>query len=464
MAKSTSTQNHANLIREMSRETSRSSRSSQHSQSSIDVPLTRSDFDPDNEAMMSTRRLDDQVRKLPELRASAQKFSRLSKAAPSTEQDLDYAINTSAIGRAFPDFSQSVVSDDNSMSIEIGRGNMKGRSSKEGTDLRGAHFSAIGQLELGDDSLDFSVPMIGDYEVTGTPPLRQTLIAKEGNDKNHGHSQSDGQGRRVSGLQREVSGPAVSATKSRDYGSSESPKSSKDHNRGLAAMHARVRDENEQSYIDEERPPTIDLMSRNTRFGNMKAQMTRQAHSNVPNKYNSTHGLTAGSSQNRGKSSEIHSAPNLGTQQSFMLPDMPNISELISGVYEDGTPVFSRHSKPRTPRFSRAQAKGRPSFAAIDEIAVPDDEQAIFLSLKLLQDKVSVLEKDNAEAQIVIQDLRQKNDRLTIDRHSHRRVSHRSDSALGMTESEGPEEGFGNRKAIIEKNRKNVCSKTFTRG
>ncbi|PVH88131.1 hypothetical protein DL98DRAFT_509620 [Cadophora sp. DSE1049] len=74
---------------------------------------TRStDFDPErDEALMSTQRMDfDVSQKLPQIRDTARKYGRW--APRKTE---DFKINTSAIGRAFPDFTQG----DTEMSLSI---------------------------------------------------------------------------------------------------------------------------------------------------------------------------------------------------------------------------------------------------------------------------------------------------------------------------------------------------------
>lgn len=455
MAKSTHSQHRAQLIREMSKDMNRtrnSSGSSQHSQGAASPERSISDFDPENEAMMSTRQLDNNAQQLPELRASAQKYRRFARPEP------DYAINTSAIGRAFPDFSQgSTSSDDGSMSIEIGRGNKKGSNGTIGKLGRAREYSSNAQLSLDGDSLDFAAPMIGNYEVTGTPPLRQRQPSKKQDEGSRASLRRDGQARRASGLRKEITEPSPPPAKTKDYGSGERAKRDDENRRTLAAMHARVRDENEMSRISDERPPTIDFTARNTRFGNTKTQQSTANEVEPPTRFSSTQGLMNASNQN-GKQKQHHvSTSNQGTQQSFVLPDLPNISELVSGIYEDGTPVFSRHGKSRASRFASTSQRGNGKnggYAGVHEIPVPEDEQAIFLSLKLLQDKVAVLERNHAEAENTIQELQQKNRALELEKTQRRRSSQRSDSALGMTDSDGVDElGGGQRKMTIERNR-----------
>ena len=449
MTGSTTSKQRAQLIREMSKDMNRTRNSSGSSQHSLDLASpqpTVSDFDPENEAIMSTRQLDNNLQQLPELRASAQKYSRFARPEP------DYAINTSAIGRAFPDFSQGgTSSDDDSLSIEIGRGLKKGINSKAGR--MNDHSSNV-QLSPDGDSMDFSAPMIGNYEVTGTPPLTQRQSSRKPEEMHRTSSRRDAHVRRPSGLQKEILGPSPPPSKTRDYGSGESRKGSEENRRTLSSMHARVRDENEQSRFSEERPPTLDLTARNTRFGKVKSQHTA-SNTAMPTKFSSKQGLLQSLAQRKRQNPQSVSTPQ-GTQQSFILPDLPNISELVSGVYEDGTPVFSRHGKSRASRFVSAsgQTSKFHNYAGVDEIPVPADEQAIFLSLKLLQDKVATLEQSNAEAENALQGLQQKNRVLESEKIDRRRAP-RSDSALGVTDSDGGNEIGGNqRKLLIEKNRK----------
>ena len=449
MTEPTTSKQRAQLIREMSKDMNQMRNSSGSSQHSLDLASpqpTVSDFDPENEAIMSTRQLDNNAQQLPQLRASAQKYSRFTRPEP------DFAINTSAIGRAFPDFSQSgTSSDDDSLSIEIGRGLKKGSNSKAG---RLNEYSSNAQLSLDGDSMDFSAPMIGNYEVTGTPPLAQRRLSKNNQEAPRGSLRCDTQVRRPSGLQKEITGASPPPSKTRDYGSGESKKGSEENRRTLSSMHARVKDENERSRFSEERPPTLDLTARNTRFGNAKGQHSA-SNGLVPTKFSSKQSLLQSLAPKNRQNSQTVATPQ-GTQQSFILPDLPNLSELVSGVYEDGTPVFSRHGKSRASRFVSASGKSSKGqdYIAVNEIPLPAHEQAIFLSLKLLQDKVATLEKTNAESENAIQDLQQKNRVLEGEKINRKRAP-RSDSALGITDSDGGNEtGGSQRKLLIEKNRR----------
>ena len=422
---------------------------------------TISDFDPENEALMSTRQFENTTGQLPQLRASAQKYRRYTPPEP------DYAINTSAIGRAFPDFTQGgTSSDDGSISIEIGRGVKKtnGAISRLGLSRE---FSSNAAMSQGDDSFNIPAPMIGDYEVMSTPPIRPQAASTKSGETARSSLRKDASIRRASNLQKETTEHSPPLAKITDYVSGGNRQGSAEHRRTLAEMHARVTDQDDGSRISEDRPPTVTLTARNTRFDNARNRQTTASDA-LPERFSSTKGLMHSLSQVNGgdrqhtrgqANATVTSINNGGTQQSFMLPDMPNLSELVSGVYQDGTPVFSRHGKTKASRFvsgsqqHRNQSNARPEYAAVSEIPVPADEQAIFLSLKLLQDRVAELETNRAEAEKTIQELQQKNWALEAEKTDRGRRE-RSDSALGMTDggSDGADHGGrSQRKWTIEK-------------
>lgn len=455
MAQSPSSDRHAQLIREMSRDVGRTRPSSRSSRgSNNNAQSTTSDFDPENEALMSTRQLETTTQQLPELRASAQKYSRYSQEEP------DFAINTSTIGRAFPDFSQGAnSSDDDSMSIEIGRGVPKDVTVKNGKFGRSQELSS----NAGENSMDFSPAMIGNYQVMSTPPRRPSSTSKQATNTNNDSLRRNAQVRRASAVQKETAKPSPPVAKTTDYGSGGSRQGSAEHRRTLSSMHARVTDKDAASDTSEDRPQTLTLTARNTRFGNSHHLQSSTANT-LPSKFTSTQGLIdalsqdTSSKQRRTKAPVINgtiSSVNAGTQQSFLLPEIPNVSELVSGVFQDGTPVFSRHDKPRASRFaSGAHSQPRKDYANVSGIPVPDEEQAIFISLRLLQGKVAELENGKAEAEATLQEMQDKNRVLEREQAASRRYR-RSDSALGTTDgSDGIEDtGRAQRKWIIEKTR-----------
>ncbi|KAI9815968.1 MAG: hypothetical protein M1827_001960 [Pycnora praestabilis] len=417
MAQSPNARNHARLVRELARDLNRTNRSAaslagSNQGSTHDSSMT--DFDPENEALMSTRQLETTTQRLPELRASAKKFAHYQRPEP------DFVINTSAIGRAFPNFSQGATSSANgSMSIEIGRGMKESRSASK-------RLGPSGQqppIDLGDESFRSSKGMMRNKEVTSTPPAKSRSASKRVDVLERGSLRKDAQLRQASTSQKENQDPLRLAAKTTDYVPNGSRQASGKNRRTLAEMHARVADEKDGSYISEERPPTVSLTTRNTRFGNIKSrQASTTSDVGVPNTNNTTTGN--------------------GTQQSIMLPDLPNLSELVSGVYQDGTPVFSRsRSRFTSATHNHEQASRKPEHLPIESIPVPGDERAIFVSLRLLQDKVAELETSKADAEKKILDLNSENDEMKTERRARERTRRR-DSALGMADG-GSDEGDG---------------------
>lgn len=471
MSQSPSSQHRARLIREMSRDLNRTrptSSSSKGSRNHSFVEDTFSDFDPEHEALMSTRQLDNTAERLPQLRASAQKYRQY------TQPESDYAINTSALGRAFPDFTQAgTSSDDGSFAIEVGRGVKKSNGAVSRLGLS-REFSSNAAINPDQDSFEFSAPMIGDYEVMSTPPALPKPASKTNAKSARNSLRRDASIRRASNTQKETTQQSPPLAKTTDYVSGGSRQGSAEHRRTLAEMQAHVTDANDDSRISQDRPPTVTLTAKNTRFGNVKNQQPTASDA-LPGRFSSAKDFMQFVSQAKGGYQQhaegqanvtITSTNNGGTQQSFMLPDMPNLSELVSGVYQDGSPVFSRHSKAKASRFAsgsqghRKQSNLQPNYAAVGEIPVPADEQAIFLSLKLLQDRVAELDTNRAEAEKTIQELQQKNWALEAERADRGRRE-RSDSALGMTDggSDGANHGSrSQRKWIIEKSRQLLAS------
>jgi len=119
------------------------------------------------------------------------------------------------------------------------------------------------------------------------------------------------------------------------------------------------------------------------------------------------------------------------TQQSFLLPQMSDLSELISGHPGDAT------------RFSRKRTSGgfSKTHKPLGSIPVPHDERAILMAMKLLQDKVEALEGSKAEAEQqcmhLEHELRRSEARL-------RQEQHRAKAAEdGLIRKRGGDSAFG---------------------
>ncbi|KAH8816537.1 hypothetical protein F5884DRAFT_748025 [Xylogone sp. PMI_703] len=427
------------IIREMSRDTNKTFNSAASSTGSFHgtvSPDSTMNFDPENEAIMSTRQIDNLSQKLPELRDTAKKYGRW---VPRPSQDV--VINTSAIGRAFPDFSQGESSDDN-MSIEVGRG----AKSRQRTPSRAP------RLEYS-DNMDSPVVTIGDFQILKTPPGRTRTKGSISRDPiRNSAKKQDGQDR-LSKDQKNDIGLRTQPAAKNDYISGATRNASGEERRSLDELHAHVSDDSDNSFSGEDRPANANPTTKASRFSNGQSAAAQGSATPASLKQRATDALAnalRSVSQTTSNMHTVHTAksstPN-PTQHSFLLPNMPDISELVSGTFKDGTPVFTRNGKVQS-RFS--SVSGPPNhinFAPIDGIPVPEDEKAIFLSLQLLQDRIAELEMERAENQKMVEDLQNENYQLKAENKELER-NRRSDSALGMADS-GSDGGSGSRKNLL---------------
>ena len=369
--------------------------------------------------------MDEQSQQLPNLRESSRPYNDRASAT-----ELDYRINTSALGRAFPNFSRSASErdEDSSRSIEVGRG-YRGLNNNEDE-----HSSVVGRA-----SHNQAPPAPGSKKEGGNS-WRRALDS---------HRRS---------LEKEVSRASPPMVKATDYVSGGSRQSSVEKDRVNTAGEENV------TQFGDDRPPTVNITSRSSRFtGTANAQASASTH--LPKNFSSSkdflRNLSRGGEPDRlEKQPNNFTATSQNTTQSYLIPDIPNISELISGTLEDGTPLFSRHTKARghsgSTRFASHQGrKSRFDHYPIGQIAVPEEEEAIFVSLKVLQEKIASLETQKSEHQANIENLKEKNRALEAEKLARRRVSSR-DSGIGHASGSDADDGYGHksRKSVIERTRK----------
>jgi len=391
-------------------------RDNDHTRSSMGN-TTLSDFDPDHEALVSTRQLDNSEPILPE------PGRYIRKPAPSPRNEPDYAIDTSAIERAFPEFSEIESSpsggddDDSDISIELGRGAKKVMHRLD--DSRNSFVSF-------ENSVRSSSPAVKlDYPAVSNTPPKPTLRTASKKMPTTDNLRRDAQIRRASQVQKENLDPRASL-RSKIAPPSRAPANTNHApRRTLSEMHAKVRDTYDGSYIADERPPSLPVNARTTRFGLNQRDLSAQvaaamdhASQEVPPKDSKRAKLAASSHPDPvNPTFTMNTLADSGTNHSFLLPDLPNLSELVSGVYQDGTPVFSRTSHSRATRFISplgppAEASQTMGHLPLESVPIPDDEKAIFVSLKLLQNKVADLEMAKAEAGQRLESLVQENAQL----------------------------------------------------
>lgn len=218
---------------------------------------------------------------------------------------------------------------------------------------------------------------------------------------------------------------------------------SRDQRRTLSDMHARVRDNYDGSFLGDERPAAMASNTRSTRFGNQNhsqeiaeavERASREAYTSERAKTNAQDSPRPTVNGNMGDTF---------TRNSFLLPDLPNLSELVSGVYEDGTPVLPRQTKMRSTRFASPPHDNAEDVSftrehmPLDAIPIPEDEKALFVSLRLLQEKVTELERFKSNAENKLDIYREENAALKAGRmlpseksgardHDYKGVSNRS--------------------------------------
>lgn len=304
-----------------------------------------------------------------------------------------------------PEYEGSEYGSDGSadMSIELGRGIKRGARDHD------ADVSSNLVFNFGGDS---------QYEVTGTPPVRPRNSSRK----------SDGVLRRGASVRN-----AAASAKTNDE---LKRKASGVKHRSLSETLGKLNVESDEDYAQ----PTATFNARNTRFVRSR-QTSANNEPSAPSRFTATQDSTP--RRNTANNPTVQSATY--TANSFMLPDLPNITELVSGVHKDGTPVFNRTTKSRSRFTSGSYKPQRTEHAPIESVPIPDEEKAIFASLQLLKDRVGDLEMEKSEAQKRAEEYEGEIIDLRSQLQAERR---RPDSALGSDE-----EGRTQEKWRMEKTR-----------
>lgn len=346
---------------------------------------------------------------------------------PKTNRKLtgeaDFEINSSALHRAFPDFSQYGSSEEDS--IEIGRG------------LNHSYKDRLKDVSE-DVTRDYPFSLHDEhFQITGTPPfdkrMSMDLSGKRSTTKKEQY------GKRLSSHKENLD-PLAKFT---DYVSGNSSKGS--HN----PRQPRVDSDDSQSLIVN-RPALVNHSIKSTRFSNSKIKDDSKVLQN--NKYESSLAENKKLRQSQANTDQPQHTPVAASQasvgnatnQSFLLPDMPDITALMTGIRGDATPVFPRSAKSKSrfamPPQQRKTEKRKPSsHAALNNVPAVAEDRALYLSLQLLQEKVLRLESENANSEKKIEgyeaevsDLQSKIAELEMLRHH--------DSGLGSDEDEQAKE------------------------
>ncbi|KAL4744033.1 hypothetical protein BDV11DRAFT_176744 [Aspergillus similis] len=345
-----------------------------------------SDFDPEHEAIASTRELDESPR-LPKMKGASSKLSQVDEE----EEEPDYVFNTSTFEQYLPNISPIGTSEeeedhevDDDISLEVGRG--PSNPPRRLDDSRNSYLSMENSVRSSSPAVRLDVP---------TP---QKSAMRSANRRAVSESlRKDAQLRQATLAHKENIDPNP-------------PSKSRKERRTLSEIHAKVRDSYDGPFLEDERPAAATTATtRPTRFGN--SNISHQIADAVERASQEAYAKEARRAKAR---ASTNAGGDTGTQQSFLLPDLPNLSDLVSGVYEDGMPVYTRQPRTRTTRFVSPPADATDvSFSRehmpLDTIPIPEDEKALFVSLRLLQDKVSELERAKADAEKKLEDIRQEN-------------------------------------------------------
>ncbi|PSK34131.1 Spindle pole body protein ppc89 [Elsinoe australis] len=262
-----------------------------------------------------------------------------------------------------------------SRSIELGRGVKRSARNTSGRYAFGQDMSEEQLLSIPDDSL---------YALTATPP-----------NKNAARKSTDL--RKQASVRRATIDRDADITKTSDIVPAKTRTGV--GRRTLSDMHAKVHAVSDSSFVQPD-PEARAAGTRNSRFSRARVSSAGQE---VPTRFTSGAGLGRASEQTPRRSTSAADASLIGNQtaQSFALPDLPNIAELVSGIRKDGTPVFSRTIKPRSRFTSASFSRGgqeSTEHRPVNSVALPEEEKAIFTSLQLLKEKVAQLEMEKSEA------------------------------------------------------------------
>jgi len=313
---------------------------------------------------------------------------------------------------------------DDSMSIEIARG------------LKGSARNSPYKNAFDDEVSENPIISLGDslYEVTGTPPLKNTTSRK------YSDMRPDSLRKQASVRRASTMPQLEELTKTSDIVLPKQRSNSAANRRTLSNVHAKVNEEGNSTIIED----TRQLKEKSSRFA--KSRMASGDLKSFPTRFATQDGLDGVSSNNTPR--RATSAPDPAftgnqTAQSFMLPNLPEINELVSGVRKDGTPLFAKSAKAKSRFSSASYARGAnqdtTQHAAVHAITLPEDEKAIFTSLQLLKSKVADLEREKNEVSRKLEDYANAVITLKAQLQAERRLR-RPDSGLGMDDDTSAKE------------------------
>ncbi|KAM0288101.1 hypothetical protein ACHAQH_000169 [Verticillium albo-atrum] len=131
-------------------------------------------------------------------------------------------------------------------------------------------------------------------------------------------------------------------------------------------------------------------------------------------------------------------ARNNGTMQSFVMPDISHLNDVVSGNLrlgglKNGVPVFVKHG-----RVQNRDDRPVNDHAEVDGLAIPEDEGKIFVSMDMIREEIENLQQHDDMVQKYADDLQGEVDFLS--KEVERLKSRKSiDSALGSRSGSEPD-------------------------
>lgn len=244
------------------------------------------------------------------------------------------------------------------MSIELGRGVKRGAQAVNDDMSSNAIFS------FGEEH--------SQYEITGTPPTRSRPSLR----RSDGGLGKESSIRRATESARATDALSNSALDRKQRAASENlPRTGTERDNEAAQL-------------------TTTFTIRGSRFAGARHVSSSY---NVPTRFSTDGGLESGpksTQRSTGANATVQSTT-YTTNHSFMLPDLPNITQIVSG----GTPTVKRTTASRSRFVSASYGPHAETHIPINGVSVPEDERAIFASLDMLRDRVHQLEQEKSEAQ-----------------------------------------------------------------
>lgn len=361
---------------------------------------------------------------LPELRDTAKKYARWQ---PKRQDSI--VINTSAIGRAFPEFSESFS--DDSMEIELPRGNNSNHKHQSSNRFYHADYSGS------------PVVTLGSHIQISTTPKKNDLRSSILQDALRNHARKEAPQSTIDSIQKENMPPSAQRSLKGSPYTSHASRTVSGERRSLSELHAQVADDSESSLFIEQPRITI-FQPKTTRFSNK----TPNSSAPTQSKKQTSEALRSSTNpipkvQQVPAKPQAQSSTNLTTnsntvnptQHSFLIPGMTETSGEGNGSLNHGVPIYTQDGRVQN-RVSSLRTARNASFGPVDGIEVPTDEEDLYLMIDVLRAQVNKLEIENADAQNSIIALKRDRNQLTLEKEQLE-AQNRADSALGDSGSDG---------------------------